>query len=136
MLYNYLKIATRNLVRHRTFSLLNGVGLVLGTVCCLYMVLYVQGHYGYDQHHHEAENVYRVTTELKIASEGEVIKTARSSPPFAPMLPTDFPEIQAATRVCPPLGVSQQLLQVREKTFYIDPGYYVDSTFFQVFDFN
>ncbi len=134
MLANFLKIALRNFRRNKTFSLINLFGLALGTVCCLYILLFVQEHRGYDRHHPAAENLYRVISDLDFSGE-ETHHMATCSPPIAPAIKADFPEVEAAARVCNPPGVEQHLLKVGEKVFYEKAGYYVDSTFFQLFDY-
>lgn len=136
MYYNYLKIALRTLWRHKTFSGINLLGLTLGTICCLYMVLYVQHHYSYDQHHESAGQLYRVTSELQLGGDEETMNMATCSPPIPLAIQADFPEVMMAARACPPLGVEQQLLRVGEKVYYEDAGYYVDSTFFAVLQYD
>ncbi len=136
MFYNHLKIAIRTLWRHKTFSGINLLGLTLGTICCLYMVLYVQHHYGYDLHHENAEEVYRVTSELTLGESKEIMDMATCSPPIPPAMQVDFPEVLMATRACQPLGVEQQLLRVEKEVYYEDAGYYVDSTFFEVLQYH
>lgn len=41
MIRNYLKIAFRFLLKNKTFNLINILGLAVGTLCCLYIILYV-----------------------------------------------------------------------------------------------
>jgi putative ABC transport system permease protein len=60
MLGNYLKVAIRNLLRHRIYSGLNIMGLALGMACCLLMLLYLQHELTYDTFHANADNIYRV----------------------------------------------------------------------------
>ena len=57
MIKNYLKIALRTLGRNKTFSFINIFGLAIGTLCCLYIVLYVQDQYRYDKHHDHAKMI-------------------------------------------------------------------------------
>ena len=42
MLKNYLKIALRNLQKHKTYAVINMAGLAVGLAGCLLIVLYVQ----------------------------------------------------------------------------------------------
>ncbi len=50
MLKSYLKTALRFLLKNKTFSFINIFGLAMGTMCCLYILLYVQDQYSYDKH--------------------------------------------------------------------------------------
>ncbi|MCB0594770.1 MAG: ABC transporter permease [Lewinellaceae bacterium] len=136
MLANFLKIALRNFWRNKTFSLINLFGLALGTVCCLYILLFVQEHRGYDRHHREAGNLYRIISDLGLGNNEEIHHMATCSPPIPPAMQADFPEVEMATRMCNPPGVEQHLLKVGDKVFYEKAGYYVDSTFFRLFDYH
>ena len=78
MIKSYLKTAFRFLLKNKTFSFINIFGLAAGTLCCLYMLLYVQDQYSYDEQHKGVENIYRVTTRLVLT--GDKHNMATSSP--------------------------------------------------------
>ncbi|MGH7452081.1 MAG: hypothetical protein ACRENG_12095 [bacterium] len=42
MFKNYLKIALRNLFKHKAYSFINIAGLAVGLACCLLISLYVK----------------------------------------------------------------------------------------------
>ncbi|HEV2479190.1 MAG TPA: ABC transporter permease [Puia sp.] len=105
MLKNYWKTAIRFLLKNRTFSFINIFGLAIGTLCCLYIVLYVQDQFSYDRHHRDARNIYRVTTDLILT--GDRHNNATASPPIAPAIKHDFPEVVQFTRVVPTLGLTR-----------------------------
>jgi putative ABC transport system permease protein len=48
MFKNYLRIAFRNLWRHRVFSFLNIMGLTMGMTACFLVFLYVRFELSYD----------------------------------------------------------------------------------------
>ena len=133
MLQSYLKTALRFLQKNRTFSLINLVGLALGTLCCLYIILYVKDQYSYDRRFDHAADIYRITSEL--ATNGDRHTMASSSPPIAPAMKADFPEVQVFTRAIPTLGAEEHLLVYKNKSFYEKDAMLVDSTFFEVFNF-
>jgi putative ABC transport system permease protein len=134
MIKSYFKIAFRFLLKNKTFSFINITGLAIGTLCCLYILLYVQQQYSYDKHHPQAENIYRITTALKLPGDKHV--NASSSPPIAPALKNDFAEVEQFTRVVPSLGVSQYLVHYKEKLLGEKSVVFVDSTFFDVFNYH
>ena len=134
MLKSYFLTAFRFLQKNRSFSFINIFGLATGTVCCLYMLLYVREQYSYDQHYKQAENIYRVNSSLKRA--GDVHNAATTSPPIAPALKNDFPEIQQYTRISIPMSDNRQLLHYQDKSLYVTEGAYVDSTFFDIFTYH
>src|ERR1700743_2956737 len=134
MFKNYLKVSLRFLLKNRFFSVINVAGLAAGTLCCLYILLYVQDQYSYDRHHQGAKDIYRVTTSL--GHTGAVAKLASASPPIGPAMKNDFPEIVQYTRFVPTLGVKEHLLSYKEKAFYESDAFMVDSTFFKVFTYH
>jgi putative ABC transport system permease protein len=133
MLQSYLKTALRFLSKNRTFSLINLIGLALGTLCCLYIILYVKDQYSYDRQFDHAADIYRVTSEL--ATTGDRHTMATTSPPIAPAMKADFPEVLHFTRAIPTLGAEEHLLVYKNKFFYEKDALLVDSTFFDVFNF-
>ncbi len=62
MIKSYLKTALRFLLKNKTFSFINIFGLAAGTLCCLYILLYVQQQYSYDKQHHDAKSTFTGST--------------------------------------------------------------------------
>lgn len=134
MFKNYFKTAWRNLLKNKTFSFINIIGLAAGTLCCLYIVLYVNDQYSYDKQDTDAKDIYRISTLLNIS--GDKHKMSTCSPPIAPALKNNFPEVAQFTRIVPTLDAENHLLRYKEKSFYNDDAFLVDSTFFNVFSFH
>ena len=134
MFKNYFTTTFRNLWKNKTYSFINIFGLAVGTLCCLYILVYVQDQYSYDKHHTNAKNIYRITTSLSVT--GDKHTNATSSPPIAPAMKNDFAEVQQFTRVITTIGVKQHLLRYKEKSFYEKEAVFVDSTFFDVFNYH
>ncbi len=99
MLKNYLKIALRNLLRHKTFTLINLSGLAIGFACCIIILMFVRSQTGQDQYHANKERLYRLTLEVEGLKTGEIWRSATSSILWAPTLKKDYPEIEAFCRV-------------------------------------
>jgi putative ABC transport system permease protein len=137
MLKNYWKTALRFLLKNKTFSLINIVGLAAGTLCCLYILLYVIDQYSYDKHHTDAQDIYRLTTTMGLPGDKHVVSAA-TSPPIAPAIKRDFSQVVQFTRFVPTdgFGVKQHLLTYKNRSFYETDAAYADSTFFDVFSFH
>ncbi len=133
MFKSYLKTSVRFLLKNRTFSFINIIGLTVGTVSCLYIFLFIKYHYGFDQHHERANAIYRVNT--LILSRGDKFNSATISPPIAPVLKQDLPEVEQYTRVAPTLGSNKSALTYQDRSFYEKDVVYVDSTFFKMFSY-
>jgi predicted permease len=60
MIKNYLKIAWRNLIRNKGFSITNILGLTIGMTCTIFIFLWVKSELAYDKFHKDHDNIYQV----------------------------------------------------------------------------
>jgi putative ABC transport system permease protein len=134
MIRHYFTTTVRFLARNKTFSFINIIGLSIGTLCCLYIVLYVLDQYNYDKHHRDAENIYRITSALVLPG-NQPENMATCSPPVAPAMKNDFGEVVEFTRTTGTIGMNQHLLRYQDKSLYETDAIFVDSTFFKVFTY-
>lgn len=95
MLRNYLTVAIRNLLRNKTYSLINIVGLSVGMTVCLLALTYVADEVSYDRHHPGADRVYRVLHGQKLG-DGEMRFATTSSAALKDALQS-FPKVEEAT---------------------------------------
>ncbi len=132
----FLKIAWRSILRNRFFSLINVTGLALGTVCCLYIMIYVNDQFGYDRHHAHADELYRVTTLLN--ARGNETFMASCSPPIGPALERNFGEVVSFARVVrmEKMGIAQNLVSAGETKLYEKDAVLADSSYFSLFDYH
>jgi putative ABC transport system permease protein len=137
MIKNYFKTGLRHLWKNKTFSFINIIGLATGTLCCLYIVLYVADQYSYDKHFAHAKDIYRVTWFGKTPG-NNLAKVGTNSPAIAPAMKKDFGEVQQFTRVVKTdvFGVKEHLLRYKDKSFYETDAVYADSTFFDIFNYH
>ena len=134
MFKNQLKTSIRFLLKNKTYSFINTFGLALGTLCCIYIILYVTDQYSYDKQQPGARNIYRVVSELSLS--GDVHHSATTSPPILPTMRKDFGEVEQFVRLAPSLGVRKHLLHFKERSLYEENALYVDSTFFDMFRYH
>lgn len=102
MLFNYLKIALRNIGANPLFSIINVLGLAIGLACCIVIAVFVNYELSYDRHWQNSDRIYRVTRDFF----GNNLKLARVAPPIGPLLQADFPEIEAISRIFQPPSIS------------------------------
>ena len=62
MLWNYMKIAWRNIKRHKSYSFINISSLASGMACCIFIFLWVQNDLNFDRFHDNGEKLYIVAT--------------------------------------------------------------------------
>lgn len=131
---NYIKVAVRNLVRDKGYSVINIAGLSVGVACCLLLALYIYDETTYDKHHRDADGLYRVTSTISKLTEGQVMRT--TSPPIVWGIKDEIPEIELVTRFVSPPNTSQNLIRYEDNQFYEQDGYIADSTFFKMFTYD
>ncbi|UCH97520.1 MAG: ABC transporter permease, partial [Candidatus Aminicenantes bacterium] len=98
MLDNYLKIAARNLVKTKLYSLVNILGLAIGMTACLLILHYVSYERSYDQFHEAGERIYRLRYERSDSS-GATVKFASCTPPAAGFIRERYPEVEKIARI-------------------------------------
>ncbi|MBS0027365.1 ABC transporter permease [Chitinophaga sp. 22321] len=130
MFRNHLLIAWRNLVRYKYYSLINIAGLAIGLAACWLLLLYVQRETSYDNFYSQGDRIYRVVN--RTTGEGSDLNLAITAPPFAAALKKDYPEIAQTTRIDPEGGAA---LKYGKKKVEVGDMFFVDNTFFNIFDF-
>ena len=129
MLRNYLRIAFRNLWRHKAFSFLNILGLTIGMSACFLVFLYVRFELSYDNFHSKQDRIYRMVCDIKTPT--ELLRIPVCSNPMAINAKDEFPEVEQFVR----FGLQSNLFRKGDIIFQEDKTGYTDSTFFEVFDF-
>ena len=67
MVKNYFMITWRNLLKNKTFSLINIAGLSIGLACAMLILLYVKDEVSFDRFHKNVNNIYRIVSKSKHA---------------------------------------------------------------------
>jgi ABC-type antimicrobial peptide transport system permease subunit len=126
MFRNYLKIAVRNLVKHKAFAVLNITGLTIGLASSILILLWVQHELSFDRFHQQADQLYRITAE---ASD---FKTAVSPAAMAVGLKQELPAIENYVRISKPVTL---FLEKDDQQFEEKRIFYADPSFLDVFTF-
>lgn len=127
MIKNYFKIALRNLIRHKSFSSLNIAGLAVGMASSILILLWIRNEKSYDRFHEHTNEIYRITA---VASDD--FKAAVNPAGMPAELKAKIPAIKNAVRLSHP---STNAFEYQDKKFEEKRGFFVDSTFFDVFSF-
>jgi hypothetical protein len=95
MLKNYIRIARRNILRHKAFTIINILGLTLGVCSCI--VIFLISHYelSFDRFHPDKERIYHIGNTQLVGTPNER-KDSRVLPPVANALKQEIPGIEAA----------------------------------------
>ncbi len=131
MIRNYFKVAIRNLIRQKTFSIINIAGLSIGLTVSFLILLFVFHEMSYDKFHNNYQDIYRVIIRGKVSEQS--LEMAVSSASMAPVIKKVVPEIQETVRL--ELISGTELLSYGQEKYYEDKILYADTAFFDIFSF-
>lgn len=122
MFKSYLKVGIRNLLNHKSYSIINITGLAAGISCCLFIVLYIYDELSYDRHHEKADRIYRMATD----------DWAKLPPAVAPAMTASYPHLaEEVVRLWPLFAPAK--LRHEDKVFVETGGVFADPGAFSVF---
>lgn len=126
---NYLKIAWRNILRSKGFSIINIGGLGIGIAASVLILIWIQFELSIDRFYAHSDRVYAVWRNTTI--EGEVMSWDYTPAPYGPALKDKFPEVEATTRLTEwdPHLLTVGSNSFYEKTTFVDPGFFKLFTF-------
>jgi putative ABC transport system permease protein len=134
MLQNYIIIALRNLLRHKTFSLINILGLATGMAVTLLIVLYVAHEYSYDHFHQKGNRI--VKANYKHQAGNESYSVPWMSYRFGEAVKNACPEVEDFARFKEP-GFGSKLVQSDSQHKFFEPGFaFADKGFMRLFSFD
>ncbi|MEQ9591950.1 MAG: FtsX-like permease family protein, partial [Cyclobacteriaceae bacterium] len=94
MISNFFRTAWRNILKHKTYAIINFVGLTCGLTLSLLIFTYIRHEFSYDKFHDKLDRIYRIkyytTNDFNLAS---------TPPPIAPRMKEFFPEVEETARV-------------------------------------
>ena len=133
MLKNYFKIAWRNMIRDRQFTLLNLTGLATGLACTLLIYLWVADELSFDKFHANNAQLYQLMENRNYPGHEGI--TDESSGLLSKTVKAQMPEVKYASPVAPPNWFQKFTLSVGEKNIKAS-GQYVGEDYFKMFSFN
>ncbi|HWB92814.1 MAG TPA: ABC transporter permease [Puia sp.] len=140
MLLNFFKIARRNLLKNKVFSVVNIFGLAIGMAACWFIFEYIHFERSYDRWHVNAARIYRVPlawAHYFSAHEAQADNYAG----IGPAMKADFPEVKDFARIAPAgiFGGTTMLSYTDEqgnsKRFNETSFYFADASFLRMFSF-
>ena len=128
MVKNYITIALRNLLRHKSYSFVNIAGLTIGLTACFLILLFVQDELSFDRFHDNADRIVRVIHEAQASKSGSAVTSAL----LATALEAEFSGIEAAVRVH---RFYNTILSVDEARYNESHFVFADPDFFRMLSF-
>lgn len=131
MFKNYLKIAWRNLLNNKVYSLINITGLAVGLSACLLVATVVVDELSYDKQWKHAKQLYRIISVNKLNDAIE--RTPNSFSAFGPELKRNFPEVKEYCR----MQVEQKRLKFNpDKEAVLIQSLSAESSIWKMLDFS
>jgi putative ABC transport system permease protein len=97
MFKNYFKVAFRNLLRNKAFSIINISGLAVGMASAILILLWIQNEVSYDQFHANKDRIYEVWNR---SFHNDQINCWSVTPKvLAKTIQKDFPEVEHTARI-------------------------------------
>ncbi|NOX17729.1 MAG: FtsX-like permease family protein [Chlorobi bacterium] len=129
MLKSYIITAFRNIKKHKTFSLINILGLSIGMTVSLLILIFVINEFSYDNFYPNKDRIYRIA--VKWGQENNIMKFAGSMPAISPAINDAFPGAIAAARVLKAYnGIT---VERKQKKIKEENACYADAEYFKVF---
>ncbi|HEX6193778.1 MAG TPA: ABC transporter permease, partial [Chitinophagaceae bacterium] len=135
MIYNYLKTAWRNLLRNKSYMLINVLGLTVGIAACLLIFMVVRFETSFDNFHPKRNNVYRVVSEFE--TEDGVSHSPGAPFPVIPALRIDFPQMKQVAGIMQSIN-DQVTIPTDDATpqkKFLESFYFAEPQFFSLFNF-
>ncbi len=128
MFKNYFKIAWRNLLKNKGYSIINIGGLAIGLACFLLIAIFISNELSYDTYHEKKNSIYRVVHHSNANNPEDAWVWGNA--PIGPALKSDFPEIVEKVQFS---GRSDILLGYNNRKFQEAECFYADASVFNVF---
>jgi putative ABC transport system permease protein len=137
MQQNLVKIAWRNVYKHRYYSLINVLGLSLALFCSLVLYLFISYHLSFDTYHKYSKRIYRAVTDLHLPNGG--IEYDAGTPFLLTELFKQIPQIESTAMLLEKRSYTvsvQQNGQEAPKRFYeAENAAFTNSNWFKLFDY-
>lgn len=131
MIKNYLKIAWRNIIRHKAYSGINVFGLAIGIAACLLILQYVSFELSYENFQVNKVRIYRVQQDRY---DNGKLSTQWAAGAFAVgnSFKNAIPEIEDYVKV---VQNGQVITEINHQPLKIDKVFFASGSFFNIFTY-
>ncbi|MGN6419477.1 MAG: ABC transporter permease [Pseudobacter sp.] len=140
MIKNYLKIAIRNVLRHKGYSAINVAGLAIGIAACLLLFIVIRYENSYEKFNKNYSSIYRVVTE---DNDADGLDYNPGAPfPAIELLRTQLPDIKVAGfnahfgSQFTVIGQHEKGTNIEKKFLEESGTYFIEPEYFSMFDVN
>jgi len=132
MIRNYLKVAVRNLLKHKGYTFINILGLAVGIAASVLIFIYITHEMSYDKFHENADRTYRITADWSNNGDSRIHQLGT---PYilAQTIREKYPQVESITQLSGPVG--DLILRYRDTAFKETDAFCAEPSFFDVFSF-
>jgi len=133
MLYNYIKIALRNIKKHKLFSFINVFGLSFSLAICMIIIMLLADQYSYDAYNTQSDRIYRINHTR--SDMDDIISGMATSPmPLGEELKSNYTGIESYTRLY--RGFGNSWVKLMQDVNIPLSGFYADPNVFEIFQYD
>ena len=133
MFIMHLKLARRNILKQKTISMIQILGLTFGLASVFAIILYLQHEFSYDRFHKKADRIYRVNEKKTVGN--TTTERAITQQILRTSLESYFPDLEEVVQFVP--GVYGDILvQYQDKKYFESGLCWATNNFFKVFSFD
>ncbi len=134
MLRNYFKIAIRSFIQQKYFSLINTLGLALGTAACILILFFVNEEISYERGFEKNKQIYRLVEDFPMGT--HLSRSATVPFPTKNNLMNDFPQITNAAIIYRPASWGQTpVLKLEDHEYFEDNFIFAENSFLEIYQF-
>lgn len=133
MFQSYYKIAWRNLLQHKAYSLINVFGLTVGIAVFIITSLYIYNEFTFDTFHKDADRIYRIVNN-RSNSQGDEQRIASTSFQIGEQAMNSVSGVKDMMRLFN-FGRSQVAPETDETNAYYEDLWFANESFLRSFDF-
>lgn len=132
MVRNYLKVAVRNLLKHKGYTFINIFGLAVGIAASVLIFIYITHEMSFDKFHENVDRTYRITADWSNNGDSRIHQLGT---PYilAQTVREKYPQVESITQLSGPVG--DLILRYRDTAFKETDAFCAEPSFFDVFSF-
>ncbi|MFC2161706.1 ABC transporter permease [Acidobacteriota bacterium] len=132
MIKNYLKVALRNLRKHKGYAFINILGLAVGIAASVLIFLYITDELGYDRFHENVDQTYRLVADWSNKGDSRIHQLGT---PWilAQTIREKYSQVKHITQLTGPLG--DVILRYKDQAVKESDAFCAKSSVFDVFSF-
>ena len=132
MIKNYVLVLIRNFKRNTIYAAVNVLGLAIGLACCIDIGFYIHHEMSFDRLHQNGDRIFRI---LRETGDRDNRRFTISCPsPLGAAIRENLPGISKVVRLMNPDN-PPPVISYRNRKFYEENFYFVDTDFLSVFGF-